>query len=83
MQREGLIRHVGLSEVTAEQAEAAQAFFPVSTIQNQYNLVDRRHEAVLDWCAAQGVGFIPWFPLAAGALAKPGGACLLYTSRCV
>jgi len=74
MQREGLIRHVGLSEVTAEQAEAAQAFFPVSTIQNQYNLVDRRHEAVLDWCAAQGVGFIPWFPLAAGALAKPGGA---------
>ncbi|HVY34167.1 MAG TPA: aldo/keto reductase, partial [Caulobacteraceae bacterium] len=73
MQREGLIRHVGLSEVTVEQARAAQAFFPVVSIQNEYNLADRRHEKVLDWCAVHSVGFIPWFPLAAGALARPGG----------
>ncbi len=73
MQREGLIRHVGLSEVTVEQAQAAQAFFPVVSIQNEYNLSYRRHEAVLDWCEAQGVGFIPWFPLAAGELARSGG----------
>jgi aryl-alcohol dehydrogenase-like predicted oxidoreductase len=74
MIKEGLIRHAGLSEVTVAQAQAAQAYFPVCTIQNQYNLVDRKSEAVLDWCEEHGVGFIPWFPLGAGALAKPGGA---------
>jgi pyridoxine 4-dehydrogenase len=73
MQKEGLIRHVGLSEVSVEDIEVAQRFFPVASVQNRYNLVDRQSEAVVDWCAANGVGFIPWFPLASGALAKPGG----------
>jgi pyridoxine 4-dehydrogenase len=72
MQAEGLIRHVGLSEVTVEEIKAAQEFFKVATVQNQYNLVDRKSEAVLDFCEAEGIGFIPWFPLAAGALAKEG-----------
>lgn len=72
MQREGLIRHVGLSEVSVEEIEAASKFFPVSTVQNLYNLGNRKSEAVLDYCQAQGIGFIPWYPLAAGALAKPG-----------
>jgi aryl-alcohol dehydrogenase-like predicted oxidoreductase len=73
MRKEGLIRHVGLSEVGVEEIEAAQAHFPVASVQNQYNLVTRQYEDVLDWCEAKDVGFIPWFPLAAGALARPGG----------
>ena len=72
MQREGLIRHVGLSEVTVEEIRAAQKHFTVATVQNQYNLVDRKSEAVLDHCETHGIGFIPWFPLAAGKLAAPG-----------
>jgi pyridoxine 4-dehydrogenase len=73
MLKEGLIRHAGLSEVGVEEIKAAQAVFPVATVQNRYNLSDRGHEDVLNWCEAQGIGFIPWFPLASGALAKPGG----------
>ena len=72
MRAEGLIRHVGLSEVGIREIEAAQKFFPVATVQNRYNLVDRQSEDVLDYCAANGIGFIPWFPLAAGALVGPG-----------
>ncbi|MDE2498951.1 MAG: aldo/keto reductase [Alphaproteobacteria bacterium] len=72
MQKEGLIRHAGLSEVSVDDIKAAQKHFPVATVQNQYNLVDRKSEAVLDFCEQQNIGFIPWFPLAAGALAKPG-----------
>jgi pyridoxine 4-dehydrogenase len=72
MQREGLIRHVGLSEVGVDDIEAARKVFPVVTVQNRYNLVDRTSEAVLDYCTKNGIGFIPWYPLAAGALAKPG-----------
>jgi pyridoxine 4-dehydrogenase len=72
MQKEGLIRHVGLSEVGIDDIKAAQQHFPVVTVQNEYNLVTRKSEAVLDYCEAQGIGFIPWFPLAAGDLAKPG-----------
>jgi pyridoxine 4-dehydrogenase len=72
MQKEGLIRHVGLSEVGIEDIEAAQKHFPVVTVQNEYNLVNRKSEAVLDYCEAHSIGFIPWFPLAAGELAKPG-----------
>ena len=72
MLKEGLIRHAGLSEVSVEEIEAAQKVFPVATVQNRYNLIDRTSEAVLDHCEAKGVGFIPWFPLAAGDLAKPG-----------
>jgi aryl-alcohol dehydrogenase-like predicted oxidoreductase len=72
MQREGLIEHLGLSEVKVEEIEAAGRFFKVATVQNLFNLVNRQSEAVLDHCARQGIGFIPWFPLAAGGLARPG-----------
>ena len=70
---EGLIAHAGLSEVSVEEIEAASKVFTVATVQNRYNLVDRGSEAVLDYCETHGIGFIPWFPLAAGDLAKPGG----------
>ncbi|MGI4976426.1 MAG: aldo/keto reductase [Janthinobacterium lividum] len=74
MQKEGLIRHAGLSEVSVEEVEAAGKHFAVATVQNRYNLVDRASEAVLAHCEAQGIGFIPWAPLAAGSLARPGSA---------
>ncbi|MBV1838262.1 aldo/keto reductase [Acetobacter estunensis] len=67
-----LIRHAGLSEVSVENIKAASKFFDVATVQNRYNLVDRTSEDVLDYCTEQNIGFIPWFPLAAGDLAKPG-----------
>lgn len=67
-----LVRYAGLSEVSVADIEEASAFFEVATVQNRYNLVDRTSEPVLDYCAARGIGFIPWFPLAAGGLAKPG-----------
>ena len=69
---DGIIRHAGLSEVSVEEIEAASKVFTVATVQNRYNLVERTSEAVLDHCEAKGIGFIPWFPLAAGDLAKPG-----------
>jgi pyridoxine 4-dehydrogenase len=69
---DGVIRHAGLSEVSVEEIEAASKVFKVASVQNRYNLVDRTSEAVLDFCEKGGIGFIPWFPLAAGALAEPG-----------
>jgi aryl-alcohol dehydrogenase-like predicted oxidoreductase len=72
MQREGLIRHVGLSEVNVEEIEAARKFFPVVSVQNLYNLVTRQSEAVLDYCERENIAFIPWFPLAAGKLSQSG-----------
>ncbi len=72
MQKEGLIRHLGLSEVSVEDIDAARAHFRVATVQNLFNLADRRSEGVLDYCERHMIGFIPWFPLAAGDLAKPG-----------
>ena len=68
----GVIRHAGLSEVTVADIEAASKVFPVATVQNRYNLVDRTSEHVVDHCASHGIGFIPWYPLAAGDLAQPG-----------
>jgi pyridoxine 4-dehydrogenase len=70
---EGIIRHAGLSEVSVADIEAARRVFPVATVQNRYNLVDRSREDVLAYCAANNIGFIPWFPLAAGELTRPGG----------
>jgi aryl-alcohol dehydrogenase-like predicted oxidoreductase len=70
---EGIIRHAGLSEVSVADIEAARRVFPVVTVQNRYNLVDRGSESVLAYCAANNIGFIPWFPLAAGELTEPGG----------
>ena len=72
MQKEGLIRHIGLSQVSVAEIKAAQKVFKVATVQNLYNLGDRSSEDVLDYCEAQNIGFIPWFPLAAGKLARPG-----------
>jgi pyridoxine 4-dehydrogenase len=69
---DGIIRHAGLSEVSVADIEDASKVFKVATVQNRYNLVDRGSEDVLDYCEAKGIGFIPWFPLAAGDLAKPG-----------
>jgi aryl-alcohol dehydrogenase-like predicted oxidoreductase len=68
---QGVILHAGLSEVSVAEIEAASRIFSVATVQNRYNLVDRTSESVLDYCAQKGIGFIPWFPLAAGELAKP------------
>jgi aryl-alcohol dehydrogenase-like predicted oxidoreductase len=70
---EGKIGHIGLSQVTVEQLKAAQAIAPIATVQNMYNLANRGAEDLLDYSAASGVGFIPWFPLATGGLARPGG----------
>ncbi|MHB1709935.1 MAG: aldo/keto reductase [Acidimicrobiales bacterium] len=70
---EGKVRHVGLSEVAVEEIEAARAVVPVVSVQNLYNLTNRASEDVLDHCAAEGIGFIPWFPMASGQLAQPGG----------
>lgn len=70
---EGLVRHVGLSEVTVEEIEAARRHVEIATVQNRYNLVDRSAEDVLAYCEREGIGFIPWYPLAAGDLARPGG----------
>jgi pyridoxine 4-dehydrogenase len=74
MRKEGLIRHAGLSEVGVEEIKAAQKYFPVATVQNRYNLVDRQSEKTLEYCDANNIGFIPWFPLAAGTLLGPGSA---------
>ena len=73
LQREGKIRHIGLSEVTVEQIDAVRALTPIVSVQNRYNLVDRQAEPVLDYCTREQLGFIPWFPLAAGSLAGAGG----------
>jgi aryl-alcohol dehydrogenase-like predicted oxidoreductase len=73
LQDEGLVRHLGLSEVSVEEIEDARKTIEVTTVQNKYNLTDRAHEDVLDYCEREGIGFIPWFPLAAGKLAEPGG----------
>jgi aryl-alcohol dehydrogenase-like predicted oxidoreductase len=70
---QGLIAHAGLSEVSVADIEAASKHFPVATVQNRYNLTDRGSEDVLDYCETRGIGFIPWYPLAAGSLARPGG----------
>jgi pyridoxine 4-dehydrogenase len=70
----GLIRHAGLSEVTVEEIGAASKYFRVATVQNRYNLVDRKSEEVLTHCERQGIGFIPWFPLGAGELTQPGSS---------
>jgi pyridoxine 4-dehydrogenase len=73
LQQAGKIRHIGLSEVTVEQITSARRIATVVSVQNRYNLTDRKSEPVLDYCAREGLGFIPWFPLATGSLAKPGG----------
>lgn len=72
MQTEGLIRHVGLSEVTVDDIQAASWMFKVASVQNRYNVTDRRSENVLRYCERHGIAFISWYPLGAGSLAKAG-----------
>jgi aryl-alcohol dehydrogenase-like predicted oxidoreductase len=67
---DGVVRHVGLSEVSVADIEAARACFPVATVQNQYNLFNRMHDDVLDYCAAEGIGFIAFYPLGSGKLVR-------------
>ena len=73
LREEGKIQHVGLSEVGVEEIQRAQEIVPIVSVQNRYNLTDRGSEDVLDFCEREGIGFIPWFPLATGDLARPGG----------
>jgi aryl-alcohol dehydrogenase-like predicted oxidoreductase len=73
LQEEGKIRHIGLSEVDVDQLEAARAVAPIVSVQNLYNLANRGHEAVLERATELGIAFIPWFPVATGELARPGG----------
>jgi aryl-alcohol dehydrogenase-like predicted oxidoreductase len=73
MQREGKIRHIGVSNVNLAQLQRAQRVARIVSVQNRYNLTDRSSEDVLDYCQRQGIGFIPWAPLAAGPLTEPGG----------
>jgi aryl-alcohol dehydrogenase-like predicted oxidoreductase len=73
LQEEGKIRHIGISNVSLEELEQARGIVDVVTVQNRYNLTDRDSEDVLEACEQAGIGFIPWFPLATGKLAEPGG----------
>ncbi len=73
LQQAGKIRHIGLSEVTVAEIVQARKVVEIVSVQNLYNLVNRQSEEVLDYCETNGIGFIPWFPVAAGDLAKPGG----------
>ena len=72
-QKEGKIRHIGLSEVKVPEIERVRKFVPIVSVQNRYNLSDREHEDVLQYCEKHGIAFIPWFPVAAGKLTQPGG----------
>jgi aryl-alcohol dehydrogenase-like predicted oxidoreductase len=73
LQDEGKIRHIGLSEIDVDQLKQAQKIATIATVQNLFNLTDRSAEALLDYSTEQGIGFIPWFPLATGNLVKDGG----------
>jgi pyridoxine 4-dehydrogenase len=73
LQDEGTVKGLGLSQVSVDEIKAAQRVFVVATVQNRYNLTDRSSADVLDYCAAQGIGFVPWAPVSAGELARPGG----------
>jgi aryl-alcohol dehydrogenase-like predicted oxidoreductase len=71
MQEQGKIRHIGLSEVTPAEIEAAQKILPIVSVQNRYSLADRRHDQTLAWCEAHNLAFLPWYPIAGGKLLKP------------
>jgi aryl-alcohol dehydrogenase-like predicted oxidoreductase len=74
LQTAGKIRHIGLSEVSVAEIERARKTVEIVAVQNQYNLSDRRHEDVVDYCEKHQIAFIPWFPLGGGDMVKPGGA---------
>lgn len=72
LQSDGKIRHIGLSEATVSQIERARKIVAIVSVQNRYSLMDREYEDVVDYCGRAEIGFIPWFPLAAGKLTAPG-----------
>lgn len=74
LQAQGKIRHIGLSEVKVPEIEHARKIVDIVSVQNKYNIADRAHEDVLEYCEKHSIAFIPWFPVAAGKLTKPGGA---------
>jgi aryl-alcohol dehydrogenase-like predicted oxidoreductase len=69
---EGLVRHLGLSEVTTEEIDRARKIVPIVSVQNRYNVQDRKWEGEVDYCERDGLAFIPWFPLSAGSLGEGG-----------
>ena len=73
LQKAGKIRHIGLSEVSVKEIEQARKIAKIVSVQNRYNISDREHDAVVDYCSKQGLAFIPWFPVAAGKLTAPDG----------
>jgi len=73
LQEQGKIRHIGLSEVKPHEIDQARKVVEIVSVQNQYNIGDRQHEDVVEYCAKHKIAFIPWFPVAAGKLAQPGG----------
>ncbi|GLZ08772.1 oxidoreductase [Actinomadura sp. NBRC 104412] len=81
LQDEGKIRHIGLSEVTVDEIKAAREHAPIASVQNLYNLTERKSQDVLEYCEAEDIAFIPWFPLATGELAKPGSVVADVASR--
>jgi pyridoxine 4-dehydrogenase len=80
LREQGKIRHVGLSEVTPAEIEEARKIVPIATIQNRYSLADRRHEETLNWCEREGIGFMAWYPVAAGKLMNPDAPTKLAVS---
>jgi aryl-alcohol dehydrogenase-like predicted oxidoreductase len=81
LREEGKIHHIGLSEVTVDQLAAARRLAPIASVQNRYNLADRQADVVLEHCEQDGLAFLPWFPLATGALAKAGGPLARVAAR--
>jgi aryl-alcohol dehydrogenase-like predicted oxidoreductase len=81
LKADGIIRHAGLSQVSVADIQEAQKYFPVTTVQNLYNFANRESEDVLDYCEANGIGFIPWFPLAGGDLVKGHAAARAITEK--
>lgn len=72
MQREGKVRHIGLSNVSVKQLERARKIVPIVSVQNRYNVMDREWDAMVDYCEREGIAFIPWYPLGAGKLDRSG-----------
>jgi aryl-alcohol dehydrogenase-like predicted oxidoreductase len=81
LQSEGKVRHIGLSEVDLEQLQRAQAVAPIATVQNRYNVTDREHDTVLNYCQTHTIGFIPWYPLGSGSLCRADGPLAPMASR--
>lgn len=81
LQTAGKLRHIGLSEVTTQEIEQAKKSVPIVSVQNRYNLTDRQSEDIVSYSEKNQIGFIPWFPVAAGELARPGGVLDAFAKR--